>query len=138
MEEEFLRVPEIAQVLRVDGCAVRQWIRGGALPAIELPHRGKRAVFLVKKHYITALTGENIHMSELLTVAEVARILRVDDTTVRRWVKQGSLEAVILPHVNARQAYRIKRESIDAVLAGSTARQPEPESTKQHKHAVHN
>ncbi len=25
-------------------------------------------------------------MSELLTVSEVARILRVDDTTVRRWV----------------------------------------------------
>jgi len=51
-------------------------------------------------------------MSELLTVSEVARILRVDDTTVRRWVKQGSLEAVVLPHVNARQAYRIKRDTL--------------------------
>lgn len=30
-------------------------------------------------------------MSDLLTVSEVARILRVDDTTVRRWVKQGRL-----------------------------------------------
>lgn len=43
-------------------------------------------------------------MSDLLTVSEVARILRVDDTTVRRWVKAGALEAVVLPHVNARQA----------------------------------
>jgi excisionase family DNA binding protein len=55
-------------------------------------------------------------MSELLTVSEVAQILRVDDTTVRRWVKQGALEAVILPHVNERQAYRIKRETLEKVL----------------------
>ncbi|EFH86423.1 helix-turn-helix domain-containing protein [Ktedonobacter racemifer] len=59
--------------------------------------------------------------SELLTVSEVARILRVDDTTVRRWVKQGTLEAVVLPHVNARQAYRIKREALNKVLSSSAA-----------------
>ncbi len=63
-------------------------------------------------------------MSELLTVSEVARILRVDDTTVRRWVKQGALEAVILPHVNERQAYRIKREILDKVL-GDALQLPE-------------
>jgi excisionase family DNA binding protein len=55
-------------------------------------------------------------MSELLTVSEVARILRVDNTTVRRWVKQGVLEAVVLPHVNERQAYRIKRATLNKVL----------------------
>ncbi|GHP00132.1 hypothetical protein KSF_101790 [Reticulibacter mediterranei] len=54
--------------------------------------------------------------TDLLTVSEVARLLRVDDTTVRRWVKQGALEAVVLPHVNARQAYRIKRATLDRVL----------------------
>ncbi|GCE14682.1 helix-turn-helix domain-containing protein [Tengunoibacter tsumagoiensis] len=54
--------------------------------------------------------------SDLLTVAEVARILRVDGTTVRRWVKQGVLEAVVLPHVNTRQAYRIKRETLNKML----------------------
>lgn len=54
--------------------------------------------------------------SDLLTVAEVARILRVDGTTVRRWVKQGVLEAVVLPHVNSRQAYRIKRETLNKML----------------------
>jgi len=55
-------------------------------------------------------------MNELLTVSEVADILRVDDTTVRRWVKQGILEAVTLPHVNVRQSYRIKRETLNRVL----------------------
>ena len=55
-------------------------------------------------------------MNNLLTVREVASVLRVDDTTVRRWVKQGALEAVVLPHANTRQAYRIKRETLDKVL----------------------
>jgi excisionase family DNA binding protein len=58
----------------------------------------------------------NQAMNELLTVGEVARILRVDNTTVRRWVKQGSLEAIALPHVNMRQVYRIKRETLNKVL----------------------
>ena len=55
-------------------------------------------------------------MSELLTVPEVARILRVADTTVRRWVKQGTLEAVVLPHLHSRQVVRIKRETLDHLL----------------------
>ncbi|GCF07163.1 helix-turn-helix domain-containing protein [Dictyobacter arantiisoli] len=57
--------------------------------------------------------------NNLLTVSEVARILRVDDATVRRWVKQGVLEAVVLPHVHSRQVYRIKRETLDRVLGES-------------------
>ena len=60
-----------------------------------------------------------IWMNELLTVAEVAQILRVDETTVRRWVKQGALEAIVLPHMSARQSYRIKKNTLDNVLAGN-------------------
>lgn len=59
---------------------------------------------------------------ELLTVSEVAQILRVDDTTVRRWVKTGALVAVTLPHANARQAYRIKRETVNKILAGQAGK----------------
>ena len=59
-------------------------------------------------------------LSELLTVAEVARILRVDSTTVRRWITQGTLEAVVLPHPNERQAYRIKRKTLDSLLEAPT------------------
>ena len=58
--------------------------------------------------------------NNLLTVSEVARILRVDDATVRRWVKQGVLEAVVLPHVHSRQVYRIKRETLNRVLGDSS------------------
>jgi excisionase family DNA binding protein len=53
---------------------------------------------------------------DLLTVHEVAQVLRVDDTTVRRWIKTGVLEAISLPHANKRQAYRIKRSTVDALL----------------------
>jgi excisionase family DNA binding protein len=57
---------------------------------------------------------------ELLTVHEVAQALRVDDTTTRRWIKNGSLEAVSLPHVGKRQAYRIRRETLDKLLNSVT------------------
>jgi excisionase family DNA binding protein len=56
----------------------------------------------------------------LLTVKEVAQRLRVDDTTVRRWIKNGVLEAVTLPHLNKRQAYRVKNSVLKLLLAGST------------------
>jgi len=63
--------------------------------------------------------GDNImveDMEELLTVREVARRLRVDDTTVRRWIKSGALEAITLPHRGRRQAYRVKKSTLDALL----------------------
>ncbi len=56
---------------------------------------------------------------DLLTVREVARRLRVDDTTVRRWIKSGALEAITLPHRGKRQAYRIKKSTLDSLLSGS-------------------
>ncbi|HJT54920.1 MAG TPA: helix-turn-helix domain-containing protein, partial [Ktedonobacteraceae bacterium] len=57
-------------------------------------------------------------MDELLTVREVARRLRVDDTTVRRWIKNGALEAVTLPHSGKRSAYRVKKSTMDKLLQG--------------------
>ena len=64
--------------------------------------------------------------SELLTISEVADVLRVDDTTVRRWIKAGAMEAVILPHLGERQGYRVKRETLDKVLgSGGVATLPQ-------------
>ena len=57
---------------------------------------------------------------DLFTIHEVAVILRVDDTTVRRWVKAGALEAVILPHIHARQVYRIRKTTIETILQVQT------------------
>ncbi len=55
-------------------------------------------------------------MSELLTVAEVARTLRVHQTTCRRWVTQGTLEAIVLPRAGMRSTYRIKRATMEKLL----------------------
>ncbi|GAC1383317.1 MAG: hypothetical protein NVSMB33_11210 [Ktedonobacteraceae bacterium] len=60
------------------------------------------------------LMAEN--SEELLTVREVAHRLRVDDTTVRRWIKSGALEAITLPHRGKRQAYRVKKSTLDKLL----------------------
>jgi excisionase family DNA binding protein len=59
---------------------------------------------------------------KLLTVSEVAEILRVDPTTCRRWIKNEILEAVHLPRAGKRESYRIRRATIDTLLAtGSLA-----------------
>ncbi len=54
--------------------------------------------------------------ADLLTVREVAKQLRVDDTTVRRRIKNGVLEAITLPHRGTRQAYRIRRSTLNTLL----------------------
>ena len=59
-------------------------------------------------------------LEELLTVREVAQRLRVDDTTVRRWIKSGSLEAITLPHRGKRSAYRVKKSTMDKLLSSPT------------------
>ncbi|HEX3641641.1 MAG TPA: helix-turn-helix domain-containing protein [Ktedonobacteraceae bacterium] len=47
--------------------------------------------------------------------------MRVDDTTVRRWIKNGVLEAVSLPHSGKRESYRIKRSTVEAILSKAAA-----------------
>lgn len=64
---------------------------------------------------------------ELLTVREVARRLRVDDTTVRRWITSGVLDAITLAHRGKRRQYRIRKSTLDALL---TPPQPEQQDAK--------
>ena len=59
---------------------------------------------------------QDARKEEVFTVHEVAQRLRVDDTTVQRWIKTGTLEAISLPHKGTRQVYRIKKSTLDALL----------------------
>lgn len=61
------------------------------------------------------------NMEELLTVKQTAHTLRVHETTVRRWIRNGFLEAIQLPgHTNAkRKSLRIKRSTVDKVLTST-------------------
>jgi excisionase family DNA binding protein len=56
---------------------------------------------------------------ELLTVQEVASRLRVNEATVRRWIKNGSLAAIKLPHRGKREIYRVRLSTLQAVLNAS-------------------
>jgi excisionase family DNA binding protein len=57
---------------------------------------------------------------DLLTVHEVASHLRVDDTTVRRWIKSGALEAIALPHRGKRRGYRVRKLTLDELFSRSS------------------
>lgn len=81
-----------------------------------MPHSDTTLIDDSPSHIIVGETRMAEQMDELLTVREVARRLRVDDTTVRRWIKNGALEAVTLPHSGKRQAYRVKKSTMDKLL----------------------
>jgi excisionase family DNA binding protein len=52
----------------------------------------------------------------LLTVQEVAAKLRVNEATVRRWIKNGALEAIKLPHRGKREIYRVREDTLNGIL----------------------
>lgn len=53
---------------------------------------------------------------QLLKVSEVARLFRVDPTTVRRWIKEGALDAYELPGRGPNKKYRVDKEDVEKVL----------------------
>ena len=53
---------------------------------------------------------------EVLTVQVVTGRLRVNDATVRRWIKDGALEAIKLPHNGKREIYRIRQSTLNSIL----------------------
>ena len=59
----------------------------------------------------------DIQDDSLLTIQEVAELLRVDECTVRRWATNGSLEVIVLPHVGRRKLYRVRGIVIKKLLA---------------------
>jgi excisionase family DNA binding protein len=53
---------------------------------------------------------------DLLTIDEVARKLRVDPTTMRRWIRDGTLEAIELPGSEKRKKYRVLWRTLNDLL----------------------
>ncbi len=54
-------------------------------------------------------------MERLLTVPEVAELLGVTDETIRRWLRDGRLEGVLL---SRRAGWRVRSEAVDRMLKG--------------------
>jgi excisionase family DNA binding protein len=58
---------------------------------------------------------------EFLTVAEVAKLLKINEQTVRNWIDRGEL-----PAVRAGRRVRIRRSALNQVLTEVTAQKPVP------------
>jgi excisionase family DNA binding protein len=59
-----------------------------------------------------AITNQNIsinYLPDLLTVREVAQVLRVSPLTIKRWGKRGKLPAI---RINSRGDRRYKKEAV--------------------------
>ena len=71
--------------------------------------------------------GNGEHMSELLTVREVARLFHIHPNTLRRWSNDGRIKAY---RITARGDRRYRREEIVRFLAGLSS---EPDNGQQAK-----
>lgn len=65
------------------------------------------------------------NLPDLLTVKEVAEILRVSPLTIKRWGKRGKLPAI---RINSRGDRRYKKEAV-LWLLGITQKTPSSDST---------
>lgn len=104
MGKSYYTVKEVAYIMDVHPTTVRNWIKSGKLKAIKCCHTiripGRRINTWIKKlgkkHY---------------TIGEVAFYLDVDESTVRRWVRERRLKAV-----RCGNATRILAEQVDEWL----------------------
>lgn len=70
--------------------------------------------------------GDDWH--DLLTVKEVAQILRVSPLTIKRWGKRGKLPAI---RINSRGDRRYRKESVLWLLGVPTTKPPITEQKLQ-------
>jgi excisionase family DNA binding protein len=113
-EWEQISVIELAALLQINPQKLRNWIKAGDLEYVQ---RG-RARDVPRKAAVRLAGGTGWEMPELLTVAQVAAILKLNPQTIRNWIDSGTLPAV---RIGDRRV-RIKREDLDDFVArGSTA-----------------
>lgn len=76
------------------------------------------------RHIRTVPSMSMSHLPDLLTVAEVAKVLRVSDETIHRWCREGRLQ-----HVPNLPLKRFRRDYIEALVAGEEPPAPEAQAS---------
>jgi excisionase family DNA binding protein len=116
--DELLTVAEVAERLKLNPQTIYNWINAGSLPHTKVG-RG----FRVRVADIETLTDSkdvDAADADLLTVAEVAEMLKLSQQTVRNWIDAGKL-----PALRMGRRVRIKRQAIREILeAGASGSIP--------------
>jgi excisionase family DNA binding protein len=111
-EWEWLTIKELADLLQLNQETVRNRVNRGELEYVK---RG-RAKYIPRAAAVKLAGGTGMEMPEVLTVAQVADILRLNPQTVRNWIDAGTF-----PAIRIGRRVRIKRDDLEAfVKAGSS------------------
>ena len=113
-DDDLMTVAEVAGLLKLNRQTLYNWVADGTLAHT----RVGRGVRIRREDYelLAGASGPDLAEADLLTVAEVAQLLTVNQQTVRNWIDRGKLDAM---HVGRR--VRIRRQDLDAVIeAGSS------------------
>ena len=113
-DDDLMTVADVAERLKLNRQTLYNWVADGTLAHT----RVGRGVRIRREDYelLAGAGGSDTAEADLLTVAEVAQLLTVNQQTVRNWIDRGKLDAM---HVGRR--VRIRRQDLDAVIeAGSS------------------
>ena len=113
-DDDLMTVAEVAGLLKLNRQTLYNWIADGTLAHTRVG-RGFR---IRREDYelLAGAGGSDPAEADLLTVAEVAQLLTVNQQTVRNWIDREKLPAM---HVGRR--VRIRRQDLDAIIeAGSS------------------
>jgi excisionase family DNA binding protein len=111
-EWEYLTVRELADRLQLNQQTVRNWINRGELESIKVG----RAVRIPRRAAVALAGGNGWEMPELMTVEQVAALLRLNKQTIYNWIDAGTLPAVSV----GERRVRIKKSVLDEII-GSAA-----------------
>jgi prophage regulatory protein len=104
-EWELLKIKELAGLLQLNQQTVRNMVNRGELEYVKLG----RTKYIPRAAAAKLAGGTGGEIPELLTVAQVAELLRLNRQTIWNWIDAGTFPAV---QIGARR-YRIKRRDLN-------------------------
>ena len=103
----MFKIKELAELLQLNQQTVRNAVNRGELEWVKIG----RTKFIPRAAAVAFAGGTGMEMPELLTVAQVAELLRLNPQTIRNWIDAGTF-----PAVRIGRRVRIKRSDLDAFL----------------------